>query len=89
MCSAPSKRGHTTQIAIPQAHPQVLERFVAAVGVGKVFGPYRARKKNWSTRWQVRIYGKDARAAIASLLPYLSDVKQRQAKRAVSCGTEA
>jgi hypothetical protein len=52
--------------------PEVLHRFVAAVGVGKVYGPYEGRK------WSVQCVGANAEIIIERLWPWLSGPKRRQ-----------
>jgi hypothetical protein len=54
-----------------------LERFMSAVGVGSIHGPYPPRR---SSEWHA--CGKPAQAAMALLLPYLSGPKQEQLRQA-------
>jgi hypothetical protein len=49
---------------------------VAAVGVGKVYGPYEGRK------WSIQVVGKNAEIVIEKLWPWLSGPKRRQIERA-------
>jgi hypothetical protein len=56
--------------------PEVLHRFVAAVGVGKVYGPYEERK------YSVQVVGKNAEIIIEKIWPWLSGPKRRQIEAA-------
>lgn len=73
------RRGSYWHIRISVAQhydPEVLHRFVAAVGVGKVYGPYDGRK------YSVQVVGENAETIIERLWPYLSGPKRRQIEAA-------
>lgn len=72
--------GHTT---IAQTHPEVLERFQKAVGVGKVMGPYKGRTERNQPRWEYQTAIKGTLLIAKLLNPYLSSVKRAQFKRVV------
>jgi hypothetical protein len=54
----------------------VLDRFVAAVGVGKVYGPYQGHK------YSVQVVGKNAEIVIQAIWPWLSGPKRKQIEAA-------
>jgi hypothetical protein len=61
------------------AAPEVLHRFVAVVGGGQIYGPYRQQGATRDVyRWKVAAQT-DIDPVIAALWPWLSDVKRRQA----------
>lgn len=63
-------------LGIGQAHPEVLQRFCAAIGFGDVKGPRRVRT---CQMWQVKVCGfEKVQAAIALLWPWLGTVKRAQ-----------
>lgn len=66
------------QAGISQNHPEVLERFTAAVGFGKVYGPYTySYHKN--PRWEWAISGTRKVGAFMDVLcPYIGPIKQLQ-----------
>lgn len=69
-----------TETRITQAHPQVLERFQQAVGLGKVYGPYDKKRPNQRPQWQYLASGfHQTLAIIAMLWPWLGSVKRAQA----------
>src|SRR5487761_1561002 len=82
-------KGKTTgcgvKIVIAQAgSPEVLHRFQAAVGVGKVTDRRDARV-NAARQWQFVTTSKpDAETVMAAIWPYLSSVKRAQAKATLS-----
>lgn len=51
--------------------PELIERFLAAVGIGKTYGPYGSGSGR--LRWRWGAWGKDAHAVIALLEPYLGE----------------
>lgn len=62
--------------------PAVLHRFQAAVGLGKVRGPYKGRRGNQV--WQYHAGGFEAtQAVVAMLWPWLGHVKRTQASAAL------
>lgn len=69
-------------VSITQQHPEVLLRFAEAVGLGKLYGPYRHRTKTLSTKpfCVLRVHGfAEVQAVAAMLWPWLGDMKRRQA----------
>jgi hypothetical protein len=63
---------------VSQVERGVLDRFQAAVGVGKVLGPYPSRRGFQDVyRWEISNY-EGVKKAAAALWPYLSDVKREQ-----------
>ena len=66
--------GQYPRVSIAQRDPIVLERFRAAVQVGKVYGPYRERYI-----WQYAANGSANVGHIYTVLgPYLSATKKEQ-----------
>lgn len=62
-----------------QIHPEVLERFLAAVQVGTVAGPYPNRQGG-RDRWHYRAHGLErVELLYETLWPYLGSVKKEQA----------
>jgi len=64
---------------VGQVQRKPLERFRAAIGVGKIYGPYG---KNWRRKpiYQWTVYKKaDVYRALMNLWPYLSTPKRKQA----------
>ncbi len=75
------------RITISQVHPEVLERFRDAVGLGSVTGPhdYPSRTPNRQVQWRYCTYGTpQTRSVIELLWPYLSSVKRVQAERCLA-----
>lgn len=69
---------------IGQVDRQVLDRFQAAVGVGKVRGPYQLKAKNQKIwMWSATANFEHAQAMIAKLWKFLSPVKRDQAAKAL------
>lgn len=63
-----------------QIHPEVLERFLAAVGVGTVRGPYGARP-----RWHYVAHGIErVEVMYEAVWPWLGSVKKEQAERKIA-----
>lgn len=78
-CTALSKRGTVTLI-VSQNRVEPLERFRAAVGFGRIYGPY-------GNNHQLHILRDDeARRTLELLWPYLSRPKREQAEEALSKG---
>lgn len=72
------------RLSVAQGHPAVLERFIAAVGFGKLNGPYRARGRK-NVLWSATVDGHErAQAAVGLLWRWLSPVKRAQARQALS-----
>ena len=75
-CTAINTKSQGIQIVICQKYsPEVLYRFLNAVKIGKVYGPYN---QVWS--YQVSNF-KDVQAIIAMLWPWLSEMKKEQATK--------
>lgn len=71
-------------ICMGQIHPEVLERFRAAVGRGNVRGPYPAKRKNESAIWQFSTASFESVQAIMCMLwPWLGTVKRQQFLKAM------
>jgi hypothetical protein len=67
------------ELGISQNDRRVLDRFAAAVGAGRIGGPYGHR-----LMFQYRLGGYDAvLAAMVALWPYLGEQKQEQFRSAV------
>lgn len=74
-------------LTVSQNDRQVLDRFQAAVGVGKVYGPYAARgRKNPQYQFVVSDFPQ-VQAVVAMLWTWLSPVKRAQAKVALLSAT--
>jgi hypothetical protein len=68
-------------ISVCQTDRRPLDRFVAALGLGKVRGPYRPRgNQRPYFRWE-RAGRPSVHRALVRLWPYLSDPKKEQARR--------
>ena len=71
------------QLYVGQTDPRPLERFAAAVGVGKVNGPYGPYARNgtpntWKPMYAWQVGGRKAEAVFALLQPFLSEPKREQ-----------
>ena len=74
---------NTPTLAICQVDRRPLDRFVAAIGEGKVSGPYRAKTANSKPYHRVQVEGRDRVCRILTKLwPYLSAPKREQARAA-------
>ena len=61
--------------SVNQIHREVLDRFCAAVELGKVYGPYVGR----NTQWEWQLHGEErVRLLFERLWPWLSSVKREQ-----------
>jgi hypothetical protein len=75
------------QMNCPQVEREVLDRFLAAVGVGVVYGPYGFQKyappgSVWKPHWMWNARGfEQVQQVIATLWPWLGTVKREQARR--------
>jgi hypothetical protein len=82
--------GHTrvsnncVRMALAQIEPSTLCRFVAAVGVGKVRGPFEPSNPNSQPIWRWDVSGANAREVFDKLAPFLSGPKWQQAQEAFS-----
>ena len=75
------KRSNCPRVGIGHVDPRPLHRFLQAVDVGSVTGPYTHNsKKNdrWSDYYSFQAYGKKAHAVMDALWPYLSEPKREQ-----------
>lgn len=63
--------------------PRPLERFIVAVGIGHIRGPYQHKKGEgrWSDYSVWQLGGSRAEIAFAALEPYLSEPKREQYAR--------
>lgn len=77
-CCAKHTQSGGLIVCINQAHPEVLERFRDAVGIGNVNGPYLyAYRKKAMYDW--RVFGTKSTIVLRKLWPYLSSQKKEQA----------
>jgi len=68
------------QVSVGQHHdPEVLHRFRAAVGAGKVYGPYI---NNGKQHWVFQCVGKNAGTVIEAIWPWLCGPKRKQIEAA-------
>ena len=76
-CVQRGRSGPYLAVNLSQNDRRTLERFISAVGAGKVYGPYpgRPRIHHW------RIVGSKAENVLALLWPHLSDAKREQVER--------
>lgn len=77
------QNGRYLHLGIGQKECTTLERFVLAVGDGKIYGPY----DKGCPMYEVRVYGRKAKAVIETLWPYLSEPKRKQAQAALEATT--
>jgi hypothetical protein len=75
---APSDRVNKTfrtypELCLDSTDEDVVVRFAAAVGGGRVYGPYRATRPNHKPRWRCVLVGQAARAALELIGPYLCE----------------
>ena len=77
------KQSTVLTVSIKQVHPEVLERFKAAVGgEGVINGPYQ--RNDHQPYWMYRASGVDrVQGIINAIWPYLGSVKRDQAQRAI------
>lgn len=74
-----------TETRMTQAHPEVLHRFAATVGLGRVYGPYAKKRPNHRPQWQYLAHGfHQTQAIIAMLWPWLGSVKRLQAAQVLA-----
>ena len=69
------------QLTISQREPSTLCRFLHAVKLGNVTGPYHYAKhgfKPCSERWSYQVYGKKAHEVMQRLMPYVSGPKKER-----------
>jgi hypothetical protein len=87
-----TQRGHTYLVLqVAQVDRRPLDRFGAAVGVGKVYGPYANPGFSKKTRpiHKVAILGKNAHLALNLLKPFLTEAKLEQAGLALARAAES
>jgi hypothetical protein len=73
------QNGVGIHVQVAQGHPQMMERFKAAVGTGKVYGPKPWSSKNPKPSWWFGAYSRNAVHRICWMLwPWLSDPKRQQ-----------
>lgn len=78
-CDKQRRVYQTSMIDIRQKDRRVLDRFAAAVGCGKIYGPYFNKNFPNSGYFCLAIgKGKDVVAVAEKLLPYVSAVKKGQ-----------
>ncbi len=68
------------ELSISQTDREVLDDFLGSVGKGKIYGPYRGGHEGQSRVWAYRVEGTEAREVLASIWPWLSSKKRRQAQ---------
>ena len=85
------KRPPFARLSVPQVDRRVLDRFRLAVGVGRVFGPYRNYGgPGRQTRYDfVAVHLPQVQAIIAMLWAFLSPVKRVQAAAALTIARDA
>lgn len=86
-CNTYKRTSRALQIRaqISQKDRRVLDRFAAALGVGKVYGPYTHGRGAAELRYSYSANGRPAVThIIAELWPYLGDVKREQAMLALA-----
>jgi hypothetical protein len=66
-------------ISIAQTDPRVLEKFLEAVGVGAIYGPYFKNGLDRKPVWQYHASGTHAMVAISRIWEWLEVVKREQA----------
>lgn len=74
--------------SIQQNHPEVLEKFLRAVGVGKVYGPYGpypGKARSVSPYWVWAIGGSRQVPEFFTIIrPYISSMKEEQGVREIN-----
>lgn len=66
-------------VAISQKYPEVLHRFQAAVGLGKVYGPYVSRG---ATTYKYAVSHRKAKEVLEQIWPFLGERKRAQVLQA-------
>lgn len=69
---------NSPRVTISQHHPEVLERFRAAVGIGKVYGPYK-KGATGKFFWGYAVCGKPTVVLLGEIWPWLGTLKKEQA----------
>jgi hypothetical protein len=76
------KKEPRLQVSISQIDPRVLDKFAEAVGLGKVYGPFKGSTPQ-TPRWNYVIQNIEGAYAVFDLLsPWLGEVKKQQFLRA-------
>lgn len=71
-----SKENHSLRVSITQNDPEVLVKFMDAVGVGKVYGPYTTKPNLF---WCYQVSGKPAVVVLSRIWFWLGAMKRSQA----------
>lgn len=72
----------TVEMSVCQTRCEPIERFTAAVGVGRTAGPYKQRVERHAPYWRWNTCGRPSTySVLLKLWPYLSVPKQEQAHR--------
>jgi hypothetical protein len=75
---------YATQLMISQVDRRVLDRFLAAVKLGKIHGPYMPKGKQQKPVFRYGVHNFEHVQQIAACLwAYLSPVKKEQFRRAL------
>lgn len=74
------------QLKVGQADPETLEKFLDAIGFGKIYGPYTHDKRpNRKPMWNYTVTKHEhVQAAIAMMWPFLGTIKREDALRALT-----
>lgn len=71
-------------LTVSQCHKEPLERLQKALGVGKLWGPYKKKKENHRDSYSFSVTGfEKTQAAIAMLWTWLGPIKREQASNAI------
>lgn len=67
------------QMQVVQVDRRPLDRFLAAVEAGTIYGPYQPRQAHWQPKYRWIVRGiEEVTGVAAKLFPYLSEPKQEQ-----------
>jgi hypothetical protein len=69
------------RLQVSQKDRRALDRWVDAIGLGKVRGPYEKARGDY---YRISLSDKEARAALKLMHPYLGTVKREQAARVLN-----
>lgn len=79
-----SKSKQAIGFGITQLDRRSLDRFVKAVGIGKIYGPYPRAKKQGTVHYY-KLYSFESVQALAAMLwPWLGEVKRADARRVLT-----
>lgn len=70
-------------LVIAQVEREPLERFMAAVGMGKIYGPYRVNLRS-KPQFRYHARSKNVKQVLALMWPWLSRPKRDQAIRVLT-----